>query len=349
MIKAMIVEDEPLVRRGILSMLPLAQFGMELVGEAETAEAALGLIERDGIELVFTDISMPGMGGLELLRVLNEKHPHVRSVVLTCHQEFDYLQQALRLGAVDYIVKTQLDDDSVLELLRRVAARFEPETGQASVDNASAEAAAAQGHLSRGWRGLSWIVDQAAFDRLLGESLQSFQPAGWQVALQVAAAQWQVSCPSLSPIRTLTEETLPNCSTMAELKSWAETVRERCRTLLRNTMYSEEVAASIIASVDMLNEHAGDKLTQTEICKRINMSISYFSKSFKEIVGLPFVTYVQELNIRRARTLLETTNSPVYMISEQSGFHDEKYFGKVFRMKTGHTPSEYRLLFRGRG
>ncbi|MCQ6559155.1 response regulator transcription factor [Paenibacillus mendelii] len=346
MIRAMIVEDEPLVRRGILSMLPLSHFGMELAGEAETAEAALRVIEQSGIDLVFTDISMPGMGGLELLRVLRERHPHVRSVVLTCHQEFDFLQQALRLGAVDYIVKTQLDDDSVLELLQRIAAQFSASAGQTGLGGGLAETAAAQEHLARGWRGLKWIVDQVLYERLLGESLQSFQPTGWKNALLAGAAQWPVSCPSLSSLRSLAEE-LPENGTMAELKIWVEAVRDRGRTLLRNTMYSEEVAASIIESIDMLGEHAGDKLTQAEICKAINMSISYFSKSFKEIVGLPFVTYVQELNIRRARALLETTNYPVYMVSEQSGFHDEKYFGKVFRMKTGHTPSEYRMLFRG--
>lgn len=346
MIRALIVEDEPLVRRGILSMLPLARFGIELVGEAETAEASLRFIEQNGVDLVFTDISMPGMGGLELLRVLKEKYSRIRTVVLTCHQEFDFLQQALRLGAVDYIVKTQLDDDSVLELLQRVTDQFAQDAGVSTKESDPAGEAAAQELLLRGWCGLKWLVDQATFDRLLNESLRIFQLAGWKSVLQTAMAQWLVNCPSLAGVRPLGKD-LTGCETMLELKACVDSIRSRGRMLLRNSMYSEEVVGAIIASVDMLGEHAGDKLTQKMICTEINMSISYFSKSFKEIVGLTFVAYVQDLNIRRARTLLETTNNPIYMISEQSGFYDEKHFGKVFRMKTGHSPSEYRLLFRG--
>ncbi|BBH24260.1 hypothetical protein Back11_56050 [Paenibacillus baekrokdamisoli] len=346
MLRVMIVEDEPLVRRGILSMLPFARFEMELAGEAETAEAALKLIEQTPIDLVFTDISMPGMGGIELLRVLKEKHSHIRSVVLTCHQDFDFLQQALRLGAIDYIVKTQLDDDSVLDLLKRIADQFAQAARDGKREGIAAADTTDHEAFAHRWCALKWFVDKSEYETIMGLSLHGFQTFGFKAILQRAQEQWIISCPSLEELQSL-KPLLDSKESMPELKEWIETTRQKARTLLRNTMYSEEVVQSIITSVDMLNDHAGDKLTQTEICKAINMSISYFSKSFKEIVGIPFVAFVQDLNIRRAKALLESTNYPVYQISEQSGFHDEKYFGKIFRQKTGCSPSEYRLLFRG--
>ncbi|MBB6671976.1 response regulator [Cohnella nanjingensis] len=343
MIKAFIVEDEPLVRRGIRSMLPLGDYGMEWVGEASSAEEALEALERSDIDLLFTDISMPGMDGLELVRTIKSKHPRVRSVVLTCHQEFDYLQQALRLGAIDYMVKTQLDDDSVVELLERLAKQFE----QAPLSERQADARRGDDReeLLDGWRRMIWFMDDAEYNAISGFVLQSCQAAEWRAVLAEACEAWLAKCPSLEKLKPLLAE-LDGKRAMHDLGVWARAVRAEVQKLLRNTMYSEEVIHAILRAVDLLNEHTGGKISQPDICRAINMSISYFSKSFKEIVGLSFVVYVQEINIRSAQRLLQTTNAPIYQVSEQAGFHDEKYFGKIFRQKTGLTPSEYRLRFR---
>lgn len=124
MIRAIVVDDEKLVRKGFISMMNWAAFDMVIVGEAPDGHTALELLKETGAELLFVDITMPGMSGFELIRLVRQQFPHVRSVVLTCHHEFEYVQEALRLGAIDYVVKTLLEAENADETIGRIAERF---------------------------------------------------------------------------------------------------------------------------------------------------------------------------------------------------------------------------------
>ncbi|WP_310829229.1 response regulator transcription factor [Paenibacillus pedocola] len=124
MIKAVVVDDERLVRKGFISLIDWPSFGVVIVGEAGDGNAALALLREQEADLLFVDITMPGMSGFDLIRQVRQRFPAIRCVVLTCHHEFDYVQEALRLGAVDYIVKTLLEvenaDETIFRLVERI-------------------------------------------------------------------------------------------------------------------------------------------------------------------------------------------------------------------------------------
>ncbi|QMV44278.1 response regulator transcription factor [Cohnella cholangitidis] len=129
MIRAVVVDDEKLVRKGFISLIDWARFGIVMVGEAADGRSALELLERTEVDLLFTDITMPVMSGFDLIKQVRQKFPKVKSVVLTCHHEFDFVQEALRLGAIDYIVKTLLEMDNADDVVMRIVERFEWEEG----------------------------------------------------------------------------------------------------------------------------------------------------------------------------------------------------------------------------
>ncbi|MEK3878478.1 response regulator transcription factor [Paenibacillus sp. FSL M7-0420] len=124
MIKAVVVDDERLVRKGFISLLDWPSFGVVITGEARDGHAALELLGEQEADLLFVDLSLPGMTGFELIREVRLRYPAVRCVVLTCHHEFDEVQEALRLGAVDYIVKTLLEPENADEIIRRLVERI---------------------------------------------------------------------------------------------------------------------------------------------------------------------------------------------------------------------------------
>lgn len=124
MIDALIVDDEFIVRKGLYHMFPWEEQGIRVVGEASNGEKALELMESNPIRLLITDLSMPIMDGFELIRVVRQRYPHVSIVVLTCHQDFHHIQEALRLGAIDYIVKTELESDTLQESILRFVRRL---------------------------------------------------------------------------------------------------------------------------------------------------------------------------------------------------------------------------------
>lgn len=124
MIKAVVVDDERLVRKGFISLIDWASLGIVIVGEAGDGKSALELLQQRQVDLLFVDITMPGMSGFDLIREVRHHFPYTNSVVLTCHHEFEYVQEALRLGAVDYIVKTLLEIENADEVMRRIVDRI---------------------------------------------------------------------------------------------------------------------------------------------------------------------------------------------------------------------------------
>ncbi|MFD0672409.1 response regulator [Cohnella sp. GCM10027633] len=121
MIRTLLVDDEPIVRKGLLHILPWDKHGMSVVADVGSGDKALEWLASEKIDLVVTDLTMPGMSGFELIERMQERHPAVSVAILTCHQEFDYVQEAIRMGALDYIVKTEMDDEKLDKLFGRIS------------------------------------------------------------------------------------------------------------------------------------------------------------------------------------------------------------------------------------
>lgn len=114
MIKLLIVDDEPLVQIGIKSMLNWADYGIEVCGTAMNGEAALSMIKEFAPELVITDIKMPIMNGLDLVKTCRERYgPIPVFIVLTSYEEFQLVRTALSYQVADYLIKLELDQDSL--------------------------------------------------------------------------------------------------------------------------------------------------------------------------------------------------------------------------------------------
>ncbi|MFC5467952.1 response regulator [Cohnella suwonensis] len=105
MYKLLIVDDEALVREAIKEQMDWNRLGFECVGDCEDGLEALEFVKRETPDVVLTDIGMPFMDGLELTRELAANYPDVKVIILTGYDDFDFAQQALKLQAVDYILK----------------------------------------------------------------------------------------------------------------------------------------------------------------------------------------------------------------------------------------------------
>lgn len=100
----LIADDERVIREGIMRTIKHLYPEYE-VYVAERAEEAVRLMDEQHIHIVLTDILMPGMSGLELMKMSRRRFPYVKWVVISAHSEFAYAQEAVRLGARDYLLK----------------------------------------------------------------------------------------------------------------------------------------------------------------------------------------------------------------------------------------------------
>ncbi|MFR1478082.1 MAG: response regulator [Hydrogeniiclostridium mannosilyticum] len=105
LIESLVVEDEALMRRTVIKRLEASPVGFQVVGEAKNGREALKLIRLLQPKVVFSDVYMPVMDGLELARILQMEFPEIRVVIISGHRDFEYAQKAIRYGVVNYLIK----------------------------------------------------------------------------------------------------------------------------------------------------------------------------------------------------------------------------------------------------
>ena len=118
-IRILIADDHALVRRGLQDLIQ-SERGFKVVGEAQDSSETLRLVAALHPKVVLLDISMPGIGGINVIHQLQQFDPHPSVLVLTAHEDESLLQEAFRAGAKGYIVKRAADSE-LINALRAVA------------------------------------------------------------------------------------------------------------------------------------------------------------------------------------------------------------------------------------
>lgn len=128
--KVFFVEDEIVTREGIRDNVDWQAHGFELCGEAPDGEVALPLLQTTCPDVLITDIKMPFMDGLQLARIVRERMPRTKIVILSGHDEFEYAQQAIKLGVTEYLLKP-VTVQNMHGVLRRLARELSREHDEA--------------------------------------------------------------------------------------------------------------------------------------------------------------------------------------------------------------------------
>lgn len=117
--RVMIVDDEMSVRRLLLATIDWQSLGLEVVGEAASGIEAINIIDDINPNIVFVDINMPFMNGIEFTKMATSRYPDMRVIVLTGYDDFEYARECVRLPVVEYMLKPIVKED-IEKVLRRV-------------------------------------------------------------------------------------------------------------------------------------------------------------------------------------------------------------------------------------
>ncbi|WP_158602265.1 helix-turn-helix domain-containing protein [Cohnella endophytica] len=172
--QAILVDDDVAVLEFLKQLVPWGEMGFELAGAFTNAYDALGHCKEAVPDLIVTDIGMPGMDGLAFIRELQAKATKSRFVILSCHDEFLYAQQAVQLGVQDYVLKETLTLESMQELIGKAKRGIDDERRlKLQVDRLHDQA-----HKSQSARKEKWLRDLLSYpvseDGKLFEQLQEF-------------------------------------------------------------------------------------------------------------------------------------------------------------------------------
>ncbi|AFH61603.1 response regulator [Paenibacillus caseinilyticus] len=142
MLKAAVFDDEYIVLQGLRAMIDWTGLGIELVGTAGDGLSALALFREERPDLIFTDIRMPGMDGLQLIEEVMRDAPETYCIVFSGFNEFDYVKRAINLGVVDYLEKPitiESIEKAIGKVLGRVSEQQEMDAMKRKVEVSSRE------------------------------------------------------------------------------------------------------------------------------------------------------------------------------------------------------------------
>lgn len=176
MYRVMLADDEPLILAGIASMLCWEDHQCKIVGKAANGVQALEKMQELKPDIVITDIRMPAMDGITLVRRAKEQGLGAVFILLTNLEEFSLARDAVSLGVVDYLVKLELSEETLADALKRAVMRCEENRKQGQAQEERTEDT--QEERIRGYfRGLLFRMRirmaKARLQRRCGSSLQS--------------------------------------------------------------------------------------------------------------------------------------------------------------------------------
>ncbi|MFB0843555.1 helix-turn-helix domain-containing protein [Paenibacillus oleatilyticus] len=332
MLHVLIVEPYTGKRARIKKMVQ--EMGHIVVGEARDREEALGLMEQGWPTLLLTDLMLPRLEGLALVRQVYEQRIPVVTIVLSDNTRFDYVRQSMQAGAIDYLLKPVKAEE-----LRRALQRAEERVGYFHA--AHREFVQAQQFFER--LDLLQPGDVIQKHAEMIQSMQSFEEGqqGERLGLfRMLYAKWHY---------VLKKHGL----NFDEPFSWEREeeaiayFQRLCEFWIAQSASSADnsVKLNVKRACDYIRENYRSDHTLAEVSGRFGMSVSYFSVQIKKYTGYSFVNYLNRVRIEKAKELLLQPNLKIYEVAGEVGYDTLQYFNKVFKQAVHMTPGEYRRRF----
>ena len=121
MLKILIVDDEQVVRVYLQSIVNWEQYDCQVVTTCENGMEALEVMAQQPIDLILTDLEMPKMNGLQLIEEIRSRGYQTKVIVLSDHSDYDLSREAMKLGALDYYVKTNVKEADIISMIELVS------------------------------------------------------------------------------------------------------------------------------------------------------------------------------------------------------------------------------------
>lgn len=350
MYNVLIVDDDKLARKGLISMVKWEDYGLKVVGDVANGMQALQFLESNPVDLAFVDLSMPVLSGMDFIRESSQKFPKVKYVILTFHEDFENVQNALRHGVIDYISKLRLEEMDNEKVFARIGRLMQEtsETGQweskkliSGVDlpeKTKEVSYEKMEELRSLWTAGQWVYNKRLFESMLGELRE--------INISVRQTERLLMWVSQELERSFdVSVAVPWLGDKEEGTAWLCAAREDLCRKARCIRDYQNMRICILRAVLFMEEHVSSKLSAEYVAGEVNMSRSYFSTNFKLVTGETFNDFLKEEKISQAKKRLEQENIKTAELAEQLGYEDPKYFAKLFFNETGMNCSEYAKQF----
>lgn len=358
MYQVMIVDDIEIFRRSIKRLKVWGEnSGFIISDEAVDGLDAVEKLEKAPVDLVITDIKMPRMDGMELLRTISEKKLCPYVVLLSDYTEYYYARQGFIYGAFDYIGKP-VEEDELVQVLGRISKQLD-EKLQEERRLEELHQIAEEPYFTD--VDIKMIVDRISnaeieeVRTLITESVNNIEKSlnqeenkasiivkNMMKRIMNGILNYYPWIPLYYNVNSLYNISFTNCLEVTEIK---EAVIKNIEDLIssinlfircRDNKMVKDICSYVLINID-------EKLSVKVIAERMYVSKAHLSEVFKQKMGLTLLEYITLVKMERAKKLLLESGLKNYEIAYQLGFRDNEYFNKVFKKYAAMSLTEFRL------
>lgn len=360
MLKVMIVDDMEIMRRQI-KRLPVWGNDAEfiIIDEAEDGQEAINKLQAEPVDLLISDIKMPRVDGIELLKEVYENNLATCTVFLSEHSEFSFAKEAIKYGIFDYLVKpVKLEE---LRNLLKKAKDYIVEKETEKIKLKSLEDKLVEKlevyypvehidliiqHISNGNKqidkAISNMVDETIiiFENDITKTAIVLQKAISEIFIGVEENhEWieKFTCTDF-----YTDINLTNYSNVDLMK---KSIIEIFQTIISiiNKFVLNSKKSPLIKEICMYTiRNIENNISITTISEALFLTKNYIGDVFKHETGMTLGEYITMVKVERAKLLVIDGSLKNYEIAQKLGYKDSEYFSKVFKKYTKLTPIEFR-------
>lgn len=346
--KVLIVDDEILVRKGLSLGVDWSELGFTDVFEANNGLAALEIVKEEQPELIFTDIRMPKMNGLELIEKVKAAYPDTVIFVLSCVNDGESIREALKFNrAMDYIPKLSMTTEEITHLVCKAKSYIRSEnqaidSGFVSVFDMTF-GKKLKSALEDNDQDLVTEVVEAIMRKALAAGLTKESFVEWHEVYSMFSSrlkEMDVEAADLTVLGIPAYQYLNDAETIEMLrKRFANYVESYFENLKVNKgiYYGIEIRHAIKYVKDNYNQ----PLKLSDLAEEIGLNESYLSRLFKKQVGMNFSEYVNITRLKQAKRLLVENGMTVGAVAREVGYNSESYFSRIFRQYEDLSPKQY--------
>lgn len=356
MYSVFLVDDEELVIKSLIASVDWASHGFIVAGYALCATDALLQIVDISPDVVFTDIRMPGMSGLELIKQLNDRSFPGLKIVISGYAEFALAQKAINYGAFGYCLKP-FDETEIITFLKKAETVLQDRTHQREMDfwsmGTNRDSNIIVPNSTRKEKGLDQLENAIAQNDWAGVSvaLEQLEVFFKKNSLHITDALWaynqvmrfiyknEKEAFADTLIFSIDQLTGSFTSALDMLTYLQELLADKYRQAGSQHQPGNRTFMAIRSFID---EHYLEELSIPSLAKQFSVNGNYISQLFKRVTGSTFTEYLTQLRMKHACEILLKTDLPISEVAENSGYTDYFYFSRIFKRTQGITPSAYR-------
>lgn len=316
----------------------------------EDSREALAKLRKNPVDILITDIKMPKLNGLDLIRAAKEKNLCRCAVVMSEYTEFEYAREALSCGVLDYLVKPVSNEmlsavlDKACEYLGR---KKDPFRNKITVQAQNVAQCIIEGG--------------EGFDRrltLLLEMCMASADKSDNISANLYSTAVSEICGTVFEKYPWLREIVPSRSIVTERIlqsddeiSAAEITKEYLTALKAAVCryYPSGMNALTQNIVNYILENIRTDFSLEDVSDACYINKTHLSHIFKLNMGVSFVNYITNYKMQRLKILLNESDLKLSELAEELGFDDYKYMGRLFKKQYRVSPSEYRKSIQERG